>query len=59
MDMEIFDFALCDLSEKQVIEGLCLSYDILRGCCLETMAECFAGPKTSEKAAEMRESQIF
>jgi len=53
MDLEIFDFALCDLSEKQVIEGLCLSYDMLRGCCLETMAECFAGPKTSEKAAEI------
>lgn len=46
MDIEVFDFALCDLPEKQVIEGLCLSYDILRGCCLETMTVCLAEPKS-------------
>ena len=52
MNIEVFDFDLCDLPQKQVIEGLCLSYDMLRGCCLETMAACLAEPKVFDKSGE-------
>ena len=52
MNLDIFNFELCDLPEKQVIEGLCLSYDLLRGCCLETMRGCLAEPPGSEALNE-------
>jgi hypothetical protein len=31
-----------------VIEGLCLSYDMVKGLCLETMQECEATQKDDE-----------
>ena len=36
------DTSKCDSAEKEVVEGLCLSYDMLKGICLETMQECVA-----------------
>lgn len=30
----------CEHVEKQVVEGLCLSYDLVKGVCLETMEPC-------------------
>lgn len=36
------DTSKCDRAEKEVVEGLCLSYDMLKGICLETMQECVA-----------------
>jgi len=58
MDMDRFDFELCDLPEKQVVEGLCLSYDLLRGFCLETMGACLAAPRDTE-IQESTESDPF
>jgi len=52
MNMDVFNFDLCDLPEKKVIEGLCLSYDMLRCCCLETMETCLAEPKASGNSDE-------
>ena len=36
------DESRCDLAEKEIVEGLCLSYDLVRGVCLETMEPCVA-----------------
>ena len=55
--MEVFNFDLCDLSEKKVIEGLCLSYDMLRCCCLETMEACLAEPIASENGEKKNRSK--
>ena len=40
MKLKNNDKSKCDRAEKEVIEGLCLSYDMLKGICLETMQEC-------------------
>jgi hypothetical protein len=42
MDFAKIDTTMCDRAEKEVIEGLCLSYDMVKGICLETMQECEA-----------------
>jgi len=42
MNLINIDVAKCDREEKEVIEGICLSYDMLRGLCLETMKPCDA-----------------
>jgi len=34
------DFALCQKPEKEIVAGLCLSYDLLRGICMETDDPC-------------------
>ena len=36
------DTSKCLRVEKEVVEGICLSYDMLKGICLETMQECDA-----------------
>jgi len=42
MDMANIDATRCDRAEKEVIEGVCLSYDMVKGICLETMEKCVA-----------------
>lgn len=40
MDLRLIAVDQCRLPQKKVIEGLCLSYDMLRELCLETMGPC-------------------
>lgn len=40
MDLQSIDTSRCALPEKEVVEGVCLSYDMIRGLCLETMCPC-------------------
>jgi hypothetical protein len=42
------DESKCDHAEKEVIEGLCLSYDLVKGVCLETMEPCVAIQENDE-----------
>ena len=42
MDNKTIDESRCDHAEKEVVEGLCLSYDLVKGLCLETMEPCVA-----------------
>lgn len=42
MDLQSMNVSKCQRAEKEVSEGLCLSYDLLRGLCLETMGPCEA-----------------
>lgn len=42
MDLQSHDVSKCQHPRKHVSEGLCLSYDLLRGLCLETMGPCAA-----------------
>lgn len=49
MNLKSMDTSTCDRTEKVVVEGLCLSYDMVRGICLETMQECEAVPDDDEQ----------
>jgi len=42
------DTTQCERVEKEVVEGICLSYDMIKGICLETMQECEAALKDDE-----------
>lgn len=42
MNLETIDESKCDHAEKEIIEGVCLSFDMLKGVCLETMEPCVA-----------------
>ena len=48
MDLVNIDPSKCNRDDKEVIEGICLSYDMVRGICLETMEECIASMKSEE-----------
>lgn len=48
MNLINIDTSKCERAEKEVIEGICLSYDMVRGLCLETMQECDATLKEDE-----------
>jgi hypothetical protein len=48
MNLMHIDTSKCERAEKEVIEGICLSYDMLKGVCLETMKECDAVQKDDE-----------
>lgn len=48
MNLTNIDPTACDRVEKEVIEGICLSYDMVRGICLETMQECQAKQEDEE-----------
>lgn len=50
MNLQCIDVSKCQRPQKKVSEGLCLSYDLLRGLCLETMEPCVA--MTGEADAE-------
>ena len=52
MNLEGFDESRCELAEKQIIEGLCLSFDLLRQICLETGESCIALRNQQDFAAE-------
>lgn len=42
MNLTNIDSSQCELAEKEVVEGICLSYDMMKGICLETMEKCVA-----------------
>ena len=42
MNFMSIDTSKCKREEKEVVEGFCLSYDMVKGVCLETMEECDA-----------------
>ena len=42
MNLLNIDAAQCERKEKEVVEGVCLSFDMMKGICLETMEECVA-----------------
>ncbi|GAB4173866.1 MAG: hypothetical protein Tsb0017_26970 [Geothermobacteraceae bacterium] len=42
MNIADFDFDRCRRPEKEVCEGLCLSFDLMRGLCMETAEVCDA-----------------
>ncbi len=48
MNLSNIDVSKCDRVEKEVVEGLCLSYDMIKEICLETMEECIATQKSDE-----------
>ena len=48
MNLMHFDTSKCERDEKEVIEGICLSYDMMKRICLETMQECDAIEKDDE-----------
>ena len=45
MNLENIDVSKCERAEKEVVEGLCLSYDMINEICLETRQECDAMQK--------------
>ncbi len=48
MNKNQIDVEKCDRADKEVIEGFCLSYDMVKGICLETMNKCKAMCKSEE-----------
>jgi len=54
MNLEGFDEARCECTEKVIIEGICLSFDLLRQVCLETGHRCVAleRPFSSDDCSE-------
>lgn len=48
MNLVNIDTSKCDRDDKEVIEGICLSYDMVRGICLETMEVCVASQDIEE-----------
>lgn len=42
MNLLNIDTTQCDRKEKEVVEGVCLSLDMMKGLCLETMEKCAA-----------------
>jgi hypothetical protein len=49
MSVVNIDTSKCNRNDKEVIEGICLSYDMVKGLCLETMEECIAAHKDEEQ----------
>ena len=48
MNAKTIDESKCDRAEKEVIEGLCQSYDLVNDICLETMEPCVAVQENNE-----------
>ena len=48
MKLKAIDESKCDQPEKEIIEGVCMSYDILKGVCLETNELCVAMVESEE-----------
>jgi hypothetical protein len=48
MKLISFDASKCEREEKEVVEGVCLSYDMLKGVCLETMEACDVIPENDD-----------
>ncbi len=49
MNLISIDTSKCKREEKEVIEGFCLSYDMLKCVCLETMEACEAMLESDEQ----------
>ncbi len=49
MNVVNIDTSKCNRDDKEVIEGICLSYDMVKGLCMETMEECVAAQKEQEE----------
>ena len=48
MKLNNIDTSKCKREEKEVVEGFCLSYDMVKGVCLETMEACEAISENDE-----------
>ena len=48
MNTNTIDESRCDRAEKEIFEGLCLCYEIIKGVCLETMEPCVALQENEE-----------
>ena len=48
MNLISIDTSKCKRDEKEVVEGFCLSCDMIKGVCLETMETCEAIPESDE-----------
>ena len=48
MNFNNIDTSKCKREEKEVVEGFCLSYDMVKGVCLETMEACEAISESEE-----------
>ena len=48
MKLISFDASKCKREEKEVVEGFCLSYDMIKGVCMETMEACEAMPESDD-----------
>ena len=48
MKLISIDTSKCKREEREVVEGICLSYDMIKGVCLETMEACKAMPDNAE-----------
>ena len=48
MKLVSFDTSKCEREEKEVVEGFCLSYDMIKGVCLETMEAREAMPENDD-----------
>ncbi len=48
MNLMAIDENKCDRSEKEIVEGICLSYDMIKCVCLETMEACVATLESDE-----------
>lgn len=49
MNLRGIDVSRCNRPEKVEIEGFCLSFDLMRGLCLETMGPCVAQVEEAEE----------
>ena len=56
MKLVNIDISKCDRTDKQVIEGICLNWDMVKGLCLETGRECVASHNYKEKQENRVES---
>jgi len=52
MNLTSIDVSKCTREEKEVIEGFCLSYDLVRGLCLETLQACEVAADNNEPPVE-------
>ncbi len=52
MTNELDDFSSCEMNEKEVVEGLCLSFDLLRRICMETGTPCKTQQEPTQTTAE-------
>jgi hypothetical protein len=50
MNFMSVDFSKCQRKEKEICEGLCLSYDLVRAVCLETSKPCDISMECADKS---------
>lgn len=57
MNLQVIDASRCTRDEKEVIEGVCLSYDMVRDICLETMNSCDAVQNNPERPSTRQDPE--